>query len=295
MLKNKDDAMRKLIHVATIEDNDKTVGEIIRRYFDISSHLLAYLKNNDGIYLNDQPVTVRKTVRTGDTLMLVLRDAKSPNIVPVNLPLEIVYEDEDILVVDKPHNMPVHPSINNYTNTLANAVMYYYRNEAFTFRAVNRLDRDTTGLVVIAKNRYSADILSRQMKDGVFKKEYTALVEGILCQKEGEISAPIRRECESVIKRCVSSDGKYALTKYRVMDERDNKSLVKIRLMTGRTHQIRVHFAYIGHPLCYDYLYGTEIKGKTFYLRCSRIEFNHPFTGKKTVFSLPSDKEISKL
>ena len=287
--------MRKLVHTIKSEERHKTVGEIIGRNFCISSHLLAYLKNNQGIYLNSELVTVRKVVSEGDTLELVLRDQKSPNIVPVNLPLDIVYEDEDILVLDKPSNMPVHPSINNYTNTLANGVMYYYREQEFTFRPVNRLDRDTTGLVIVAKNRYSADILSKQMKDGTFKKQYTALIEGVMECKEGEIEAPIKREKESVIKRCVSTDGKYALTKYTVIDETEDKSLVNIRLMTGRTHQIRVHFSYIGHPLCYDYLYGNEIKGKTFYLRCSEVEFIHPFTQKKCVFSLPMDAEISKL
>lgn len=282
--------MRKLSYTITTEENNKTVGEIIRKHFDISSHLLAYLKNNQGIYLGDELVTVRKAVREGDTLTLIIRDIKSPNIVAVNLPLDIVYEDEDILVVDKPQNMPVHPSINNYTNTLGNAVMYYYRHLDFTFRPVNRLDRDTTGLVVIAKNRYSADIISRQMKDGTFKKEYMAIVEGIFDKKEGEINAPIKRESESVIRRCVSPDGKTALTKYKVVEEYGDKSLVKIRLMTGRTHQIRVHFSHIGHPLCYDYLYGREEKGKTFNLRCSRVEFVHPFTGRKVVFSLPFKK-----
>lgn len=287
--------MRELIHTVTSEEHGKAVGDIIRLNFDISSHLLAYLKNNQGIYLGDELVTVRKTVASGDILTLKIRDIKSPNIVPVNLPLKIVYEDEDILVVDKPENMPVHPSINNYTNTLGNAVMYYYRHEEFTFRPVNRLDRDTTGLVVIAKNRYAADIISRQMKEGLFKKEYMAVVEGIIEEKEGEINAPIKRESESVIKRCVSEDGKAALTKYRVVDECDNKSLVKINLLTGRTHQIRVHFSHIGYPLCYDYLYGNEQKGKTFCLRCSKVEFFHPFTGKNISFSLPFDKEISKL
>lgn len=287
--------MRKLIHTVTTEEKGKTVGEIIRKHFDISSHLLAYLKNNQGIYLGDQLVTVRKTVSQGDILAIVIRDSKSPNIVAVNLPLDIVYEDEDILVVDKPQNMPVHPSINNYTNTLGNAVMYYYRHLDFTFRPVNRLDRDTTGLVVIAKNRYSADIISRQMKDGTFKKEYMALVEGILDKKEGEINAPIKRESQSVIRRCVSPEGKPAVTKYSVIEEYGDKSLVRIRLMTGRTHQIRVHFSYIGHPLCHDYLYGREEAGKTFNLRCSKVEFFHPVTGQKMSFSLPFDKEVSDL
>lgn len=287
--------MRKFIHTVTAEEKNKTVGEIIGKNFHISSHLLAYLKNNRGIYLNDCLVTVRKTAEPNDILTLVLRDTGSPNIVAVNIPLDIVYEDEDILVVDKPANMPVHPSINNYTNTLANGVVYYYGEEKITFRPVNRLDRDTTGLVLIAKNRYSADILSRQMKDGTFRKEYVALVEGILQSKEGEISAPVKRESESVIRRCVSPDGKYAVTRYRVIDEGNGKSLVRIRLLTGRTHQIRVHFSHIGHPLCYDYLYGTEKKGKTFYLRCVQIEFVHPVTGKNVTISLPAREDIINL
>ncbi len=276
-------------------DAGKTIGDIIRRRFDISSHLLSYLKNHDGILLNDVLVTVRKVGSTGDILKIVIRDKKSKNIVPVNLPLDILYEDEDILAVNKGINMPVHPSINNYTNTLGNAVMYYYRDCDFTFRPVNRLDRDTTGIVIIAKNMYAADKLSQQMRKGMLKKYYYALADGILDQKMGIIDAPIAREKESMIKRCVSLNGKPARTGYKVVREYDGKSLVDITLYTGRTHQIRVHFSYIGHPLSYDYLYGEEVSGRSFILHCRKIELFHPVSGEKMIIASELDDKINEM
>lgn len=287
--------IREFEYKITQSDLERNVGDIIKREFDISSHLLSYLKNNNGIFLNDVSVTVRKKGLTGDVLKIVIRDKKSENIVPVNLPFDILYEDEDILVVNKGKNMPVHPSINNYTNTLGNAVMYYYRDFDFTFRPVNRLDRDTTGIVLIAKNMYAADKLSKQMNQGRFKKYYTALTDGTFDKKAGIIDAPIARENESMIKRCVSSVGKSARTGYEVVKESSTKSLVNITLYTGRTHQIRVHFAHIGHPLSYDYLYGQEVKGKSFILHCSKIEFFHPVSNEKMIIESDFDDKINEM
>lgn len=234
-----------------------------------------------GIILNGNPVTVRARVNEGDKIELYLDSTRSEGIPPMDIPLKVLYEDEDILAVDKPTNMPTHPSKGNNLPTLANAVMGYYGGE-FVFRSVNRLDRDTSGIVVIAKNQISAAALSSSMKKGLWQKKYHALVDGIPSPKEATIDAPIERICEGNIKREVRADGKRAITKYRVVNEMNDSSLCEVILLTGRTHQIRVHMSHIGHPLCSDFLYGVPSK-QEYFLRCVEISFPHPKTNKTIV------------
>lgn len=229
-----------------------------------------------GIFLNGTAVTVRAIVRSGDRVEIYLNDERSEGIPPMNIPLKVLYEDDDILAVDKSTNMPTHPSKGNNLPTLANAVMGYYGGN-FVFRSVNRLDRDTSGIVIIAKNQISASALSSSMKQGMWHKKYHAVVEGIPEPKQGRIDAPIERVAEGNIKRCVRTDGKAAITDYKVIEEYSDSSLCEISLLTGRTHQIRVHMAYIGHPLVSDFLYGKESE-REYYLRCVEISFPHPKT-----------------
>ena len=229
-----------------------------------------------GIHLNGLPVTVRATVNEGDTVEIYLKEEKSEGIPPVDIPITVLYEDEDILAVDKPTNMPTHPSKGNNLPTLANAVMGYYEGN-FVFRSVNRLDRDTSGIVIIAKNRISAFALSDSMKKGLWEKKYHALVEGVPSPKENTIDAPIERIEEGNIMRTVRPDGKRAITKYKVIEEYADSSLCEITLLTGRTHQIRVHMSHIGYPLVSDFLYGKEAE-KEYFLRCVEIKFPHPKT-----------------
>ncbi len=262
----------------------KLLRDIIKGELAVSSKLLTVLKRQGLIFLNERAVNVTVRVKCGDTIKIQLPDEDgSDNVIPVNIPLEILYEDEDILAVNKPADMPTHPSMNNYDNTLGNAVMYYYRNSGFVFRPVNRLDRDTTGIVIVAKNRFASAALSSQMQKGIFKKTYFALVSGIIENDTGIIDAPIERELNSVIKRCVRDDGKRAVTEYEVVqrNKENNTTFVKITLHTGRTHQIRVHFAHIGHPLMYDFLYGKEENGKTVHLHCGKVSFIHPTSGSQ--------------
>ena len=175
--------------------------------------------------------------------------------------------------------MPTHPSRGNSLPTLANAIMAYLK-EPIVFRAINRLDRGTSGIVIIAKNAYGAAKLGRAMKEGKFRKIYTAKVEGVPEPKSGRICAPIKRECEGNIKRIVSPDGKEAITDYEVIEVLpDGNSVCRLTLLTGRTHQIRVHMAHIGHPLCGDFLYGTESE-EGYELRASEISFPHPKTNE---------------
>ena len=227
-----------------------------------------------GIFLNGTAVTVRAQVNAGDKIEVYVDEKKSDGIPSMDIPLTVLYEDEDILAVDKPTNMPTHPSRGNNLPTLANAVMGYYGGD-FVFRSVNRLDRDTSGIVIIAKNQISASALSFSMKKGLWKKKYHAMVEGCPNPKEGRIDAPIERIEEGNIKRTVRPDGKRAITDYCVIEEYEDSSLCEISLLTGRTHQIRVHMAHIGHPLVSDFLYGNESK-KEYFLRCKEITFPHP-------------------
>lgn len=229
-----------------------------------------------GIILNGTTVTVRATVREGDRVEIYLNEERSEGIPPMDIPLRVLYEDDDILAVDKPTNMPTHPSKGNNLPTLANAVMGYYGGE-FVFRSVNRLDRDTSGVVIIAKNQISASNLSSSMKKGLWRKKYHAIVDGCPEPKSARIDAPIERIEERNIKRTVRPDGKRAVTDYRVIEEYDDCSLCEISLLTGRTHQIRVHMAYVGHPLRSDFLYGVESEAD-YFLRCVEISFPHPKT-----------------
>lgn len=229
-----------------------------------------------GIILNGTTVTVRATVREGDRVEIYLNEERSEGIPPMDIPLRVLYEDDDILAVDKPTNMPTHPSKGNNLPTLANAVMGYYGGD-FVFRSVNRLDRDTSGVVIIAKNQISASNLSSSMKKGLWRKKYHAIVDGCPEPKSARIDAPIERIEEGNIKRTVRPDGKRAVTDYRVIEEYDDCSLCEISLLTGRTHQIRVHMAHVGHPLRSDFLYGVESEAD-YFLRCVEISFPHPKT-----------------
>lgn len=253
------------------------VRTVLKEHFGFSKGTVVKLKENKGIFVNGESVTVRKMMQENDVLTVRFYEEKSENIVPVEMELDIIYEDEDILAVNKPSGTPTHPSLNHYTDTLANGVCYKYRNENFTFRAVNRLDRETSGVVLIAKNRNSAHKLSKQIKEGSMEKIYFALCEGVFSKKEGVIKKPIARKQESMILRHVSEEGKDALTEYKVLSE-DENSLVEVRPQTGRTHQIRVHFSYIGNPIVGDTLYGTKKGDERLMLHCGSMIFKHPVT-----------------
>ncbi len=265
----------------------KTVKEILFSHLLLTSRLVTRLKASDGIWLNGERVTVRKVVNENDVLKILIKSEKSENIVPNDIALDIIYEDEDVLVVNKPADMPTHPSIGHFDGTLANAVMYYFRDTDFMFRAVNRLDRDTTGLVVIAKNQYSAGYLNQQIMNRDIKKMYLAICCGVPEISNGVIEAPIKRESESVIKRVVAPEGQYAKTEYWVMNSRDGFSLVKLKPHTGRTHQLRIHMAYINTPIYSDFIYGEEIKGERTRLHCYCMEFRRPSDGQTLVLNAP--------
>lgn len=266
-------------------DGEIKIREYLRR-LGFSTSLIAIVKY-DGVLLNGVAVHMRATVKNGDIISIALPEGESEGIEPIPIPINVIFEDEHILAVSKPTNMPTHPSRGNSLPTLANAVRAYL-DKPFIFRAISRLDRDTSGIVLIAKNQLSAAILSRDMKRGSFKKIYEAIVKGIPSPKEGEINAPIAREAEGSIKRVVRDDGKHALTRYRVIDtDSDGNATVELEAVTGRTHQLRVHMAYVGHPLIGDFLYGERIEGETYRLHCKLLEFVHPISREKISLYCP--------
>ena len=218
---------------------------------------------------------------------------------PVRLPLDIIYEDEDIIVINKPAGMPVHPSINNYTNTLANGLAWYYQEQGkpFIFRCTNRLDRDTSGLTIIAKHMLSSNILSRMTVRHEIRREYLAIVRGSVQPAEGTISAPLSRKPGSVIERTVDFDhGERAVTHYHVVEETNGHSLVSLLLETGRTHQIRIHMKYLGFPLIGDYLYNPDMEYmQRQALHSCRLALNHPITGEKLEFRAPLPEDMQSV
>ena len=255
------------------------IKDLLRGAMRLSSTLLKKVKHG-GVSVCGTAVTMRRLVHSGDVIEVTLPREESEGIPPIFIPLRVLYEDDYILAVDKPTGMPVHPSRGNSLPTLANAVMAYM-GEGFVFRAVNRLDRDTSGVVIIAKNQYAAGILSADMKGGKFEKYYEAVLSVPPRELRGIIDAPIEREGEDSMKRAVRVDGKRAVTEYRVREILpDGRAVCDIRLHTGRTHQIRVHMAHVGAPLYADFLYGERVEGECYTLRACRICLPHPTTGE---------------
>lgn len=266
-----------LLFTAMDADTGIKIRDYLKNRLYFSTSLIAKVKFG-GVLLNGERVSMRAIVHTGDKIEITLPSEESENVEPVECNLEVIYEDKHILAINKPKNMPTHPSRGNHLVTVANAVRAYI-GKPFVFRAITRLDRDTSGIVLIAKNQLSAAILSRSLKAGEFEKIYYAKISGAPEECEGEIIAPIAREREGSIKRVVRADGKEAVTKYRTVsiDERGDATL-ELVAVTGRTHQLRVHMAHIGHPLKYDFLYGERVEGVTYLLHCGRLVFPHPLT-----------------
>ena len=279
---------RVLTYEITAEQAGTKIGDFLRTA-GYSRHVIIHLKKTEnGILLNGEWAYVGQFLKEGDHLEIrIIESESSEQIVPAELPLDIVYEDEDLLIINKPADMPIHPSINNYDNTLANALMWYYqqKGETFVYRCINRLDRDTTGLLIVAKNMLSGGILSDMSKKREIHREYLAIAEGEVPQ-EGVIDAPIARKEESVIERCVDFEkGDRAVTHYWRLDYRNGYSLVRLKLETGRTHQIRVHMKYLGHPLTGDYLYNPDYRILDHQaLHSWKLAFRHPITGAQMQF-----------
>lgn len=277
---------RKLQVKITAEYDGLRIDETLRCHFGISGSLLKDLKKyDDGLLLNGEHIRTVDCVKCDDVLSVTIHDGSSENITPQDIPLDVMYEDEDILIVNKQPGIPTHPSMGHPCGTLANGVIYHYQNngEMHIFRAVNRLDRDTSGVMCIAKNSYAHARLIERMHSGGLERKYTAIVCGRL-EGSGTVDAPIART--GFIERSVCEDGQRAVTHYSVIENIGEYSLVELKLETGRTHQIRVHMSHIGCPLLGDWLYGTEDK-ELFprqALHSSYLKLTHPVTGERFEF-----------
>lgn len=278
-------------------DNFSNLKELLKVYFYISDRLLLKLKQNNKILVNGKIANIHNSLNCGDLVEIIIDfEEDNSNIIPVKMDLNILYKDDALLIINKPAGIPVHPSMDHFTDSLSNGVRFYFDSIGLKkkIRPVNRLDRNTSGIVIFAKNEYIQECLVSQMKVGLFKKEYIAICEGKFEHEEGTINAPIGRKENSIIERCVRVDGDTAITEYKVLkyNETNNYSIVKCNLKTGRTHQIRVHMSYIGHPILGDTLYGNSsnlIQRQA--LHSYKVKFIHPISRKEVTFSaeLPSD------
>lgn len=289
--------MNRIFHYQITENEQGTTVLDFLRKKGFSRHILSSMKaDKEALTRNGQRIGGREQLLAGDHFRVrLLETVDSDGIVPVSMPLSILYEDEDILVINKPADMPVHPSIGNYTNTLANGVAAYLdaKDEHSPFRCINRLDRDTSGALILAKNAFSAAVLSTQMRNRQIRRSYLAVVEGIT-PPNGTISAPISRVDDSVIERHVDFlRGEPAVTHYERLEVKNEHSLLEIHLETGRTHQIRVHMGYIGHPLPADYLYHPVYDCfKRQPLHSLQLEFRHPVTDKPMCLLAPVSEDM---
>ncbi len=290
----------------TYEIEEKDQGRTVLSYLKergYSSRVLSGLKRNPyGITIGRKRVTVQKQLRKGDQLTVRIANKESQladeHLKPVNIPLDILYEDEDVLVLNKPPHMATHPSLGNHGTTLANAVAYYMQQQKreFVFRPVHRLDKDTSGAILLGKNAHSAGVLGEDLKAKKVERTYLAVLKGTLPEQAGTVDAPIGRMPGSVISRQIDPKGDRAITHYRVLAEGGGYSLVRLKLETGRTHQIRVHMAHLGAPVAGDFLYGTEEAdlGRQA-LHSETLKFTQPVTGELLDFRCPLPEDLLAL
>lgn len=315
---------RTLEYLISEQDNHIKMSAFLQKQGYSAKNLTSLRRTPDSFLLvrggeilgKDREIHMNEYVYTGDKLTVFIRETeRSEKILPVELPFPVIYEDEDLVVINKPAGMPIHPSIRHYENTLANAAAYYYREAGsnFVYRCINRLDKDTTGLTILAKNPLSGHLLQVQMRQNRIERIYTAIVEGEPVLAQGVVDLPIARKEESIIERIVDQEqGERAVTHYQVLrtssvaaqrakgtlpvakEPSPPTSVVRLKLETGRTHQIRVHMKAIGHPLVGDYLYNPESTGMSRQaLHAGELTFFQPITGEKIhlVTELPMDMQ----
>lgn len=256
------------------------------------SHLQKWIVDGN-VRVNGQPVKPKYKLAVGDQVVIEPEAPQKVDLTPEKIPLDIVYEDDDVIVVNKPQGMVVHPAPGHPDHTLVNALLYHSPlstiNGEFRPGIVHRIDKDTSGLLMVAKNDLAHRSLAAQLKAKTNQREYVALVHGVIKQDAGTIDAPIGRSKKDRKKQAVVSDGRHAVTHFKVLRRFRHYTLVSCRLETGRTHQIRVHMKSIGHPLAGDPLYGPRktLPGRGQYLHARLLGFKHPRTGKDLVFTAP--------
>lgn len=289
--------VKKLRRSAAKEDAGLSVGRYLTGRLGFTKTQVKRMKfRANGICINGVRARVTQILEVGDIIEVTLEESAvgSWQLEETEGELEILYEDADLIGVWKPAGLVVHPAHGHYSDTLSNRLHGYFRKKggAVRIRSIGRLDADTSGILIFAKNEVAAERLWRQRESGAFRKEYMAWCEGSFPEEaklqEQIVDAPIRPMEGALMKMCVAADGKPAVTYYRVMEEREDAALVRLHLGTGRTHQIRVHMAWLGHPLVGDALYGNGEAGKTYAKLCAyRAELRQPFSGERIVMEIP--------
>lgn len=272
-----------------------TLGDYLKKEIKVSRRNLNRLKNSGSIHLNGQIVYMNKLLSLGDEIEIILSDERSENVVPEAMGLQIIYEDDYIIAVNKGPGMPVHPTKRHTTGTVANGLAYYWlsKGKGIKIRPIIRLDKDTSGILIFAKNSHIQHLMIKE--SAISLKEYIAIVEGCVLDNEGIINESIGREKPNSVKRIVTSEGQNAITTYKVIYKNDKASILNVKLLTGRTHQIRVHMSFIGHTIQGDDLYGGSIELiKRQALHAKSIGFTNPITKEDIIISadIPEDMKI---
>lgn len=272
---------------------------------DITRSYLQKLLKDGSVQMNGKPVKASTKTAAGAVIALTIPEPEEPEILPENIPLDILYEDSDVILINKPKDMVVHPAAGHYTGTLVNALMYHCRGDLSGINGVlrpgivHRIDKDTTGVLIVCKNDRAHNALAEQLKEHSITRKYRAIVCGNLKEDEGTVDAPIGRHPQDRKKMAiVRSGGKRAVTHYRVLERFGNDTYIECQLETGRTHQIRVHMASLGHPLLGDEIYGRakspfKLEGQT--LHAMVLGFIHPTTGEYMEFEAPLPEYFEKL
>ncbi len=290
--------MQEQIHALTTtvraEEAGLMVKDIVYGRLDLGRGLIRRMKRGGGVFLNGKKDYLSRRVQVGDEIKIVFYE-EGTDMEPQDIPLNIVYEDDYLLIINKPAGMVVHPTGSYQDQTVANAVAHHWQSIGLEakVRLVHRLDKDTSGLLMVAKEPYTLQRLLRQLHRGLLIREYLGVVSGSPDPAEGMITAPIGRSTEHGVKRAISAEGKEACTLYETIACKDGHTLLRINLKSGRTHQIRVHFAGLGHPLVGDPLYSsapTVLDRQA--LHAWRLQFTHPRTGERQVIHCPLPKEL---
>lgn len=288
----------------TIDDSSMTGRidkELAHHLTDVSRSQLQKWIEDGNVTVNGETVKPKYKLAVGDLVEVQPEKPQKIDLEPENIPLDIVYEDDDVIVVNKPQGMVVHPAPGHPNHTLVNALLYHSPlstiNGEFRPGIVHRIDKDTSGLLMVAKNDLAHRSLTAQLKAKTNEREYVALVHGVIKEERGTIDAPLGRSKKDRKKQAVVEDGRHAVTHFKVLERFKHYTLVSCRLETGRTHQIRVHMKYIGHPLAGDPIYGPRktLPGNGQYLHARLLGFKHPRTGKQMTFTTPLPEYFQKM
>jgi 23S rRNA pseudouridine1911/1915/1917 synthase len=286
-------------HTVTAEEAGRTVQEILTGTMDVSRRMIQKLTRAKGIQLNRKPGFLARKVRAGDVVSARVGGDEAAGLTPVEMDLEIVHEDADVLVVNKPPFLLVHPTQPEQTRTLAHGVAHHFERTGVRakVRPVHRIDRDTSGLVLFAKTAMAHPKLDRELREGRIGRDYLALVHGVVAEDQGVVDAPIGRHERHPNLRAVRPGGEHAVTRWRVRERLPDATLLELELETGRTHQIRVHMAHAGHPVVGDRQYGGRaVAGlKRQALHAWRLVFPHPTTGERMALESPLPEDLARV